>query len=100
MPPKVSFNRHFDSDLEEIVDFLLARSVGQAERFADEFEAAAERILAFPESGRVLEDGVRSLRIDGGPFSILYKVDNSLSAVEFLAIAHASRRPGYWKDRV
>ncbi|MGE0602064.1 MAG: type II toxin-antitoxin system RelE/ParE family toxin [Dehalococcoidia bacterium] len=100
MPPRLASIAISTRTWKKIVDFLLARSVGQAERFADEFEAAVERILAFPESGRVLEDGVRSLRIDGGPFSILYKVDNSLSAVEFLAIAHASRRPGYWKDRV
>jgi plasmid stabilization system protein ParE len=39
----------------------------------------------------------RQLRVTGFPYNVVYRIrDNDIHVV---AVAHASRRPAYWKDR-
>ncbi|MGB4863051.1 MAG: type II toxin-antitoxin system RelE/ParE family toxin [Tepidiformaceae bacterium] len=100
MLPKVSFDPGFESDLEEVTDFLVSRSISAAERFADEFESAVEQILAYPNSGTPALGRAQRVRIDNGPYSIIYDFEVETSTIVFLAVAHAARRPGYWKSRL
>jgi hypothetical protein len=41
---------------------------------------------------------VRSKGVSGFPYRVVYFVDGDLLTV--VAVAHAKRRPGYWRDRV
>jgi len=66
--------------------------------FLDVIEAALEDLLAFMESRPVLLGQTRKLVLRRFPYSVMYWTDGEVIAV--YAIAHQSRRPGYWRDRV
>jgi plasmid stabilization system protein ParE len=75
-----------------------ARSPQAEERFRAELAKAIETIRENPELCPADEDGLRKLRLAGFPYSLLYWTDGHESHV--LAVAHAKRRPGYWKSRL
>ncbi len=100
MPPRVEFDPGFDLDLAGAIEFLLKSSIARAERFADEFEVAVERMMAFPFSGSPHDSATRSARIGNGPYSIIYFVAPDGGFLRFFALAHASREPGYWRGRL
>ncbi len=69
-----------------------------AERSFFEAYARAKRILrSSPEAGVAFLEGTRRLVMSGFPYSIVYRLDGDW--VTIVAVAHASRRPGYWLDR-
>jgi len=65
--------------------------------FLETFESKALLIAAFSGLGTPSARGRRLFPIGRYPFSILYRVDGSV--VRISAIAHHSRRPGYWRGR-
>ena len=79
------------------VDFYEARLDGLGLRFLTAMEATAERISTNPEAGSPLAGGFRKRIISGFPYSIIYRVWEDY--IYFVAVAHHSRRPDYWRDR-
>ena len=71
---------------------------GLGERFGDEVERVLELLLENPELGARVDGVIRHFVLQRFPFSIIYAVIPELLYV--LAIAHGSRRPGYWVSRV
>jgi len=71
--------------------------VGYGARFAAAVEEAVARVLVFPESGSPLMAGTRRVFTKGFPFSVVYRSEPE--AVVIVAVAHQSRRPGYWRGR-
>jgi plasmid stabilization system protein ParE len=69
-----------------------------AERFRNEVEAAVEMISRDPHRWPRFRDKYRSLRLDRFPYLLYYTVLDD-SRVLVLAVAHSSRRPGYWLQR-
>jgi plasmid stabilization system protein ParE len=100
MPPDFNFDPRFDKELDAITDFLIAHSLSAARAFGDDFEAAIQRVLEFPQSGARRAGGARAIRVGTGPYSIVYVAREDGRFVRFIALAHASRRPGYWRDRL
>jgi hypothetical protein len=91
---------HYDA-IAEARDARLwyaTRSAQAEERFRSELEKAVEAIRESPERWPADEDGLRKARLPGFPFSLLYWTDGRDSHV--VAVAHAKRRPGYWKSRI
>jgi len=67
-----------------------------------EVDSGVQRIrrapLQFPRLETVPEEPhVRRLSLDRFPFALIY--EESDEEIRILAVAHASRRPGYWKSR-
>jgi toxin ParE1/3/4 len=66
------------------------------------FAAAVERVLlrvaesplAFP---LLLKPDIRSVKVERFPYRVVYLVVGA--DVDILAVAHAKRRPGYWRPR-
>lgn len=58
---------------------------------------ALEEITEFPRRYAPLRDTIRAKVLHPYPFSIIYEEVND--AVRVYAIAHAKRRPFYWRDR-
>jgi len=78
------------------------RVAGLGVRFLTEVEAAFARIDEMPLLGppwlhRRVPPGVRRMFVRSFPYSAVYIVEPRLVVV---AIAHAHRRPGYWKVRL
>jgi len=71
---------------------------GLGERFGDEIERVIELLLENPNLGSVLENEIRHFLLQRFPYSIVYAVIRG--DLYIIAVAHGSRRPGYWRRRV
>jgi DNA replication protein DnaC/plasmid stabilization system protein ParE len=69
-----------------------------ARAFAQEVTFVVERALAAPERWPIHLHGTRRIVFPRFPFSLIYRLRNE--QVQVVAVAHQSRRPGYWKERV
>jgi len=86
---------------EEYTDSLkwyAERSVQAAEGFEAEFERALVSIAAHPERYPLCDDRHRFFLLKQYPFLVIYRptTDDRWLVV---AVAHTSRRPGYWRNR-
>ena len=73
------------------------RSETAAKFFLAELENAVEFISADPARYPVYLDRARRFLLKRFPFGIIYR--RSDETVQILAVAHARRKPGYWKRR-
>ena len=91
---------HPDARLEyrEAAAFYDTRQVGLGAAFTREIETAIEQILETPERFRFIEQDVRRCLARTFPYGVLYTVERDL--VLIVAIAHGSREPGYWQERL
>jgi toxin ParE1/3/4 len=78
--------------------WYLDRSPRVAERFIAAIDTALERICEAPERWPPYVAGTRRYVMLKFPYFIVYKV--TPQAVYVYAIAHAKRRPDYWKERL
>ena len=80
------------------MDWYRERSLPAAEKFELAFDQAIQRILQSPERWPIYFKRCRKYTLHQFPFSIVYQSRPSLTFV--VAVAHASRRPHYWRERV
>jgi len=73
------------------------RSIKAARGFADELERVLGRIFDDPSAGPLYLSGTRRAKLHRYPYIIVYKVRGSV--VQIVAVAHTSRRSGYWAKR-
>ena len=71
---------------------------GLGAEFYDELDAAICRLRENPTLFPPDRDGVHSWRLNRFPFRVYYMLD--LRRIRILAVAHLSRRPGYWRHRI
>ncbi len=84
-------------DFDESFDWYVKQSLQAAVRFAIAVDAAIIAISSDPERFPRVDKKHRGCPIRGFPFRIIYRViENRLLIV---AVAHAKRRPGYWRRR-
>lgn len=74
------------------------RSPSAAEAFLEELDAAIAAISEDPTRMPEYLAGTRRCLLRRFPFFIVF-VESSPTRVEVLAVAHARRRPGYWRER-
>jgi hypothetical protein len=75
-----------------------ARSQSVEERFRVSLRRAIGDIREAPQRWAADDDGIRSCRVAGFPYQLIYWTDGDYSLV--VAIAHSKRRPGYGKARL
>src|SRR5262245_53997826 len=73
------------------------RSETASARFLRELDRAIERIAERPEAGSPYVSSTRRVLLRRYPFIVVYRVRGG--DVEIVAVAHARRRPGYWRAR-
>src|SRR5262249_6121105 len=73
------------------------RSPTAAAAFLAEVDAALVRIGETPESWPPYRRGTRRFILRRFPFSVVYRIEDDV--VYVVAIAHAKRRPEYWRRR-
>ena len=66
--------------------------------FVSEIEKAVERARLFPEAHRKIHGSVRRVLTRRFSYAVLYELREQ--SVLVWAVAHTSREPGYWKDRL
>jgi plasmid stabilization system protein ParE len=72
-------------------------SLAAADQFLAELDRAFEQITRRPDAWSPYLHGTRSYFLKRFPFVVVYRP--SADAQQVLAIAHVSRRPGYWNER-
>ena len=78
--------------------FYEQRRTGLGAAFIREFEKSVELIQQNPDSGRPMGEGYRRVLTNRFPYAVIYVERDADFFV--IAVAHTSRRPGYWKDRL
>ena len=101
MPPKllpVSLSREAQADADAAVDWYTSKGAFvAAEDFADEIDRALGLLGQFSELGENGAHNTRSLPLHSFPYSLIYR--QQVDVIRIIAIAHHSRRPGYWVGR-
>lgn len=100
MPPiHVLFHRLATHEYRSARNWYRERSIEVAERFVVAVDQAVNRIVKDVESLPVLTGTYRYVRINRFPYVLVVRrIDGDVVMV--VAVAHTSRRPGYWRRRV
>lgn len=86
-----------EAELRAATRYYDAELPGLGLDLTEEFAQVLKRILAHPQAGPPVATGIRRQLLRRFPFSVYYLVDGAVIVV--LAVAHHSRKPGYWKQR-
>lgn len=95
---RVSYLPGARCDFDESFDWYADQSTVAAERFADAIDAALARITGDSNSLPHVDRIHQECSVKRFPFRVVFRrLDNEILIV---AIAHAKRRPDYWRARV
>ena len=93
------FKPEFEEELTEALLYHGWQSASAGGRLLSEVQAALERIAETPRMYQLHpEFGARRALLPDFPYSIWFSESNG--EVLFIALAHHSRRPGYWQGRM
>lgn len=96
--PRIEYLTGARRDFDVSFDWYAERGSQVAVRFAAAVDAALEKVAVDPTQF-ASPDGVhRQCPVKAFPFRIVYRLVQHRVLV--VAIAHAKRRPGYWRHRV
>jgi len=87
-----------EEEMTEAAVFYETASIGLGEEFLSDIQRGINRLREYPQSGPILTGDLRISLLSRFPFSLIYSIETN--AILVIAIAHQSRRPGYWQDRV
>jgi toxin ParE1/3/4 len=93
----VEFHPAARTELTTATDWYLERSRSAAAEFVREVQHAVQRIAESPERYPVTRTGRRRFVLLNFPFDLVYRILED--RIEIIAVAHHSRRPGYWQRR-
>jgi plasmid stabilization system protein ParE len=86
------------AELEQAVAWYEQREPGLGERLYVAFQEARLFIRRHPQAGLPFAHGTRKWRVPNFPYKVIYC--NLPDQILIIAIAHDSRRPGYWQQRL
>lgn len=65
--------------------------------FRQAVESAIDQIATYPMSGQDVRGRARRVLLSRYPYQLIYRIRRD--GISILAVAHTSRRPGYWRNR-
>jgi plasmid stabilization system protein ParE len=80
-------------------DWYLTRSPDAALKFDAEVDRAFAQIIQAPQRWAAGPHSTRRFLLRQFPFTLIYREQTS-SDIQIVAVAHTSRKPGYWKRRL
>lgn len=94
----VRFHPEAIAEFDAAVDWYRERSEQAAEAFVAEVEHAIVKIAEHPSIWTEYLHGTRKYLLRRFPYLLIYVFYET--KVQVVAVAHGSRRPGYWKARL
>jgi toxin ParE1/3/4 len=91
------FHPEARAEMSESFDFYESRLGGLGVKFLSAVEQTVERISTHPDAGGPVAGEFRKRIVPGFPYNIIYRVWEDY--IYLLAVAHHSRRPGFWRER-
>lgn len=87
------------AELTDAVRWYEGRRTGLGGQFFDAVTSTLDQIQQHPQIGRELphRGEARRMLVFGFPYSVVYR--ERAEVIQVIAIAHAKRRPDYWKRR-
>ena len=95
---KVEFHEEASLEYEAAVEWYRERNFLAASRFVDAISRGMDLIVEAPHRWPASSHDTRRFILQRFPFAIVYR--ELPAAIQVLAIAHARRKPGYWKQRL
>ena len=92
------FHEAAEVELTEAVAYYDAKAPGLGDRLLAEVKAATGYIEQYPEIAPVIDENVRAKVLVRFPYSLMYIIE--AHELYIVAVAHQSRRPRYWADRL
>lgn len=89
-----------ETEIQEAMRWYEHRRPGLGEEFFGTVERAMQRAAEAPLRWRTWPDETRFRRVVAGRFPYLLFYGVRGDTIEVVAIAHAKREPGYWRERV
>lgn len=87
-----------EKELQDAAQFYNDDRPGFGDQLIEEFEVLMERLGRHPESGPRISRRLRTAHLNDFRYSVIYRVEDEEILV--VAVAHQSRKPGYWKGRI
>jgi plasmid stabilization system protein ParE len=85
-------------ELFEAGDYYEKHRPGYGQLFSADIEREFALLIEFPLIGKRVSRSVRRRTLSSWPYSIYYRLRGEELVI--IAIAHYSRRPGYWRSRL
>lgn len=95
---RLEYHQSAVEDVRSAVNWYLEHSQKAALDLVEELRRAGDTILKSPGRWPAAPHQTRRFLLWRFPFSIIYSETDS--SVVVWAVAHASRRPGFWRDRL
>ncbi|HEU5400279.1 MAG TPA: type II toxin-antitoxin system RelE/ParE family toxin [Terriglobales bacterium] len=96
---EIIFHDEAAAEYDAAFDWYLARSREAAFRFDTEVNHALQQIVENPRRWAVGASGTRRHLVRKFPFLLIYR-EMPQNRIQFVAVAHTSRKPGFWKQRI
>jgi len=93
----LNYHPEASGELIEAAGFYERRENGLGYRFLDAVEDSITRLKVESRLAPSDERGRRKYLIHGFPYVVIYRIEGTFLYV--LAVAHTSRKPGYWMAR-
>ena len=93
----ITYHEGAEAELLNEIGYLELRAKGLGRRFFAEVRRAESLIVQFPESAEEIRPGIRKRLLRQFRYSLIYSIEKD--GLLILAVAHHSRRPGYWVGR-
>ena len=92
------FHPEAEQEFVEAAAYYERAVTGLGERFGSEVRYAIEQLLEYPELGPPIDANLRRLILTRFTYFLIYSF--TADVLRVIAVAHARRRPGYWRSRV
>src|SRR5690348_7894247 len=97
IPAEIDIHPHAVTEARQAYRWYLRRSRSAARRFQAALEAALMQIAQSPDRWPTYLLGTHYRLLRRFPFILVYR--QVAGRLQVVAVAHAKRRPGYWKRR-
>jgi plasmid stabilization system protein ParE len=95
---RLRVHSHAQEEINEAFDWYFRRSPEAADAFLTEIGASLAQIASHPQLYSTYTKNTRRRVLSGFPYSVIFQLKDDIILV--VAVAHAKRRPGYWRKRI
>jgi toxin ParE1/3/4 len=95
----VEFHHEASAEYDAAFDWYLERSPDAALEFDAEVGRALAQIVESPRRWAAGSFSTRRFLLWRFPYILIYR-ERPSGDIQILAVAHTSRKPGYWKERL
>ncbi|HEX9900576.1 MAG TPA: type II toxin-antitoxin system RelE/ParE family toxin [Candidatus Methylomirabilis sp.] len=93
----VRYHEAAEDELLNEIGYLELQARGLGRRFFAEIQRAESLMAQFPEAAEEIRPNIRKRTLRKFRYSLIYSIEKD--GLLILAVAHHSRRPGYWVRR-